>query len=89
MTDATAPLIGSGLSGLQKALPEGKALLARRLVAAGRTPTLVDFDKHGMRLAPDEKVVLQQWLDAGLVTRVAAETRAKDGTVKLDRKSVV
>jgi adenine C2-methylase RlmN of 23S rRNA A2503 and tRNA A37 len=83
MTDATAPLIGSGLSGLQKALPEAKALLARRLVAAGRTPTLVDFDKHGMRLAPDEKVVLQQWLDAGLVTRVAAETRAKDGTVKL------
>lgn len=83
MTDATAPLIGSGLSGLQQALPEAKALLARRLVAAGRTPTLQDFDEHGLRLATDEKGFLQQWLDAGLVTRVAAETRAKDGTVKL------
>ncbi|MBL8734931.1 MAG: hypothetical protein JNL12_00760, partial [Planctomycetes bacterium] len=51
MTDATAPLIGSGLSGLQQALPEAKALLARRLVAAGRTPTLQDFDEHGLRLA--------------------------------------
>ena len=83
MSDATAPLTGSGLSGLRSALPEAKALLARRLVAAGRTPTPFEFDRQGLRLAADEQAILQQWLDQGLVTRVAKESRAADGTVKL------
>jgi 23S rRNA (adenine2503-C2)-methyltransferase len=83
MTDAADTLIGSGLSGLRSAMPEAKALLARRLVAAGRLPTPFDFDKQGLRLAPDEQVVLQRWLDAGLVTKVEQESRSKDGTVKL------
>jgi 23S rRNA (adenine2503-C2)-methyltransferase len=73
----------SGLSGLANALPAAKALLARRLVAAGRTPTPFEFDKQGLRLTADEKVALQGWLDAGLVTTVVRETRARDGTVKL------
>jgi len=73
----------SGLSGLIEALPAAKALLARRLVAAGRTPTTLDFDQHGLRLAPEEQRALEVWLAAGLVTRVATQTRAADGTVKL------
>jgi 23S rRNA (adenine2503-C2)-methyltransferase len=77
------PLAASGLSGLCAALPDKKGLLARRLVAAGRTPTRFDFDKQGLRLSPDEEAALQRWLAAGLVTRVDKETRAKDGTVKL------
>ena len=77
------PLAASGLSGLCAALPDKKGLLARRLVAAGRTPTRFDFDKQGLRLSPDEEAMLQRWLAAGLVTRVDKETRAKDGTVKL------
>jgi 23S rRNA (adenine2503-C2)-methyltransferase len=77
------PLVASGLSGLCAALPDKKGLLARRLVAAGRTPTRFDFDKQGLRLSPDEEAMLQRWLAAGLVTRVDKETRAKDGTVKL------
>jgi 23S rRNA (adenine2503-C2)-methyltransferase len=77
------PLVASGLSGLCAALPDKKGLLARRLVAAGRTPTRFDFDKQGLRLSPDEETLLQRWLAAGLVTRVDKETRAKDGTVKL------
>jgi 23S rRNA (adenine2503-C2)-methyltransferase len=77
------PLVASGLSGLRAALPDKKGLLARRLVAAGRTPTRFDFDKQGLRLSPDEEAALQRWLAAGLVTRVDKETRAKDGTVKL------
>ena len=77
------PLVASGLSGLRAALPDKKGLLARRLVAAGRTPTRFDFDKQGLRLSPDEEAMLQRWLAAGLVTRVDKETRAKDGTVKL------
>ena len=77
------PLVASGLSGLRAALPDKKGLLARRLVAAGRTPTRFDFDKQGLRLSPDEEAMLERWLAAGLVTRVDKETRAKDGTVKL------
>jgi 23S rRNA (adenine2503-C2)-methyltransferase len=83
MSDPAAPLWASGLSGLRSALPEAKALLARRLVAAGRTPTAFDFDKQGLRLAPDEAAVLEHWLAQGLVTRVVRESRATDGTVKL------
>lgn len=83
MTDAAAHVIASGLSGLRGALPEAKAVLARRLVAAGRQPTPYEFDKQGLRLAPDEQVILQRWLDAGLVTTVVQESRSRDGTVKL------
>ena len=77
------PLVASGLSGLCAALPGNKGLLARRLVAAGRTPNRFEFDRKGMRLSPDEEAALARWLAAGLVTRVDKETRAKDGTVKL------
>jgi 23S rRNA (adenine2503-C2)-methyltransferase len=83
MTDAAANVIASGLSGLRGNLPAAKAHLARRLVAAGKTPTPFEFDKQGLRLTAAETAVLQQWLDAGLVTKVVQEARAKDGTVKL------
>ncbi|MFO1077200.1 MAG: radical SAM protein [Planctomycetota bacterium] len=73
----------SGLSGLAGLLPPPKALLARRLVAAGREPTTFDFDKAGLTLAPDEAAALRQWLVDGLSTTVVATTRAKDGTQKL------
>lgn len=76
-------LTASGLSGLANSLPSAKGLLARRLVARGRTPTPADFDKQGLRLAADERQALDAWLAAGLVTRVAQQTRATDGTVKL------
>ena len=72
-----------GLLGLAHALPAGKALVARRIVAAGREPTRADFDKAGLTLTPDEHAALQQWLAAGLSTRVIEETTAGDGTIKL------
>ncbi len=84
--DAPLPadaVVGSGLSGLHGALPPAKALLARRLVAAGRTPNAYEFDRHGLRLAAGEQALLQRWLDAGLVTTVVHQVRARDGTVKL------
>ena len=83
MSDAAPNLIASGLSGVLQALPTQKALLARRIVGAGRTPTPPEFDRRGMRLSANEEAVLQQWLDAGLVTKVVQESRSKDGTVKL------
>ncbi len=83
MSDAPTSVVGSGLSGLAQALPLAKGLLARRLIASGRTPTPYEFDRRGLRLAPGEQTILQQWLDAGLVTRVELETRSRDGTVKL------
>jgi len=73
----------SGLSGLADLLPPPKALLARRLVAAGREPTRAQFDKAGLTLAEDEHDALLSWLDAGLVTEVLEETVARDGTIKL------
>jgi 23S rRNA (adenine2503-C2)-methyltransferase len=76
-------VVASGLSGLQHALPPAKALLARRLVAAGRAVTPFEFDRQGLRLTAGEQAALQHWLDAGLVTTVVRETRARDGTVKL------
>ncbi|HEX5050965.1 MAG TPA: radical SAM protein [Planctomycetota bacterium] len=76
-------LPGSGLSGLAQALPPAKALVARRLVASGRQPTMFEFDKQGLRLSPAELEALQQWLAAGLVTDVVEQVRAQDGTVKL------
>jgi 23S rRNA (adenine2503-C2)-methyltransferase len=83
MSAAVPNLIASGLSGVLQALPTQKALLARRIVGAGRTPTPLEFDRRGMRLSANEEAVLQQWLDAGLVTKVVQESRSKDGTVKL------
>jgi len=73
----------SGLSGLATLLPPPKALLARRIVASGRVPDERQFDKQGLRLSPSEHASLQQWLAAGLTTRVVDEVRAADGTVKL------
>ena len=73
----------SGLSGLATVLPADKALLARRLVAAGREPTAEAFDRGGLTLAPGELEALQAWLANGLVTAVHEETRAADGTIKL------
>jgi len=83
MTDASNTMTRPGLSGLRAALPDDKALLAQRLVAAGRRPTPLDFEARGLRLAPDEQMLLQRWLEAGLVTQVEHESRAQDGTVKL------
>ena len=83
MSAAVPNLIASGLSGVLQALPTQKALLARRIVGAGRTPTPLEFDRRGMRLSASEEAVLQQWLDAGLVTKVVQESRSMDGTVKL------
>ncbi len=83
MSEVSPIVVHSGLSGLAHVLPSAKALLARRLVASGRQPTEFEFDKQGLRLAPAELVMLQQWLAAGLVTTVVEEVRARDGTVKL------
>jgi 23S rRNA (adenine2503-C2)-methyltransferase len=76
-------VLRSGLSGLASILPPEKALLARRVVAAGRTPNEFEFDQKGLRLSAPELQALQQWLDVGLCTRVVEEVRARDGTVKL------
>ncbi|MCA8973724.1 MAG: radical SAM protein [Planctomycetes bacterium] len=76
----TAP---PGLSGLAAALPPGKALVARRLVAAGREPTVADFDKAGLTLTAGELDALRTWLVTGLSTQVVEETTANDGTRKL------
>jgi 23S rRNA (adenine2503-C2)-methyltransferase len=72
-----------GLSGIAAVLPADKALVARRLVAAGRTPDAAAFDKAGLTLAPQELAALQQWVASGLETRVVEETVAEDGTIKL------
>ena len=77
------PVVRSGLSGLATILPPEKALTARRLVAAGKTPNEFEFDKQGQRLSPAEHQALQRWLDAGLCTTVLEQVRARDGTVKL------
>ncbi len=77
------PVAHSGLSGLERMLPPKKAVLARRIVAAGRTPLPPEFDRRGMRLSAPEEAALQQWLDVGLCTKVLEEVRSVDGTVKL------
>lgn len=77
------PTPRSGLSGLAQLLPPAKALLARRIVAAGGTPDAAQFDKQGLRLTAGETEALRQWLATGLATAVAGEVRAADGTVKL------
>jgi len=81
LPDAT--VARSGLSGLANLLPPEKALIARRLVAAGRMPNEFEFDKQGLRLSPSEHEALQRWLAAGLCTTVLDQVRARDGTVKL------
>lgn len=73
----------SGLAGLALQLPLEKALLARRIVAKGRTPEPEEFDRRGKRLSAGEEAALRAWLDVGLCTRVLEEVRANDGTVKL------
>ncbi|MEO6594830.1 MAG: radical SAM protein [Planctomycetota bacterium] len=83
MSATPANVVRSGLSGLAHALPAAKALVARRLIASGRQPTVFEFDKQGLRLSRSEQEALQQWLAAGLVTTVLETVRAQDGTVKL------
>lgn len=83
MTPPPIPVARSGLSGLQQVLPPNKALLARRIVAAGGEPTEAAFDKQGLRLTAGEAQGLREWLAAGLLTTVVDEVRAADGTVKL------
>jgi 23S rRNA (adenine2503-C2)-methyltransferase len=73
----------SGLSGLAHVLPPAKALLARRLIAAGNLPTEAVFDKQGLRLTTGEADALRNWLVEGLATEVVERVRAEDGTVKL------
>ncbi|MCK5941683.1 MAG: 23S rRNA (adenine(2503)-C(2))-methyltransferase RlmN [Planctomycetes bacterium] len=80
---AAAELVGSGLSGLGRVLSREKTLLARRLVAAGRTVTPHEFDRRGFRLSEREWGLVQQWLARGLVTSVVERTEARDGTVKM------
>lgn len=80
---APSPIRHSGLSGLQHVLPPRKALLARRIVAAGRVPDELQFDERGLRLTASEAQALREWLAVGLATRVVDEVRAADGTVKL------
>ncbi len=76
-------IVRSGMSGLQQVLPPKKALLARRIVAAGRVPSEAEFGKQGLRLTAAEAQALGDWLAAGLATTVLEEVRAADGTVKL------
>ena len=83
MNDCSPPTARSGLSGLASLLPPPKALFARRLVAAGRTPTEEAFGRQGMSLSSSEAETLRQWLAAGLCTQVIEEVRSTDGTVKL------
>lgn len=58
-------------------------MLARRLVAAGRLPTPLDFEQRGLRLAAEERRRLEAWLSDGLGTQVVHSSRAADGTTKL------
>ncbi len=78
-----AAVANTGLSGLAAVLPAPKALLARRIVASGRTPNEFEFDRQGLRLSPGEAAALGQWLATGLSTRVLEQVRSEDGTVKL------
>jgi 23S rRNA (adenine2503-C2)-methyltransferase len=73
----------TGLPALDLVLPGGKGALARRLVAAGRTPVAADFDRQGLTLSPGEHEALAGWLAAGLRTRVQEEVQARDGTIRL------
>lgn len=78
-----AALRRSGLSGLERALLPKKALVARRFVAAGKTPTDDDFAARGLMLTADERQRLACWLADGMTTAVVDEVRANDGTVRL------
>jgi 23S rRNA (adenine2503-C2)-methyltransferase len=80
---SSSTIAASGLAGLGLALAAPKAALARRLVAAGRTPDDVEFAQKGLTLSPDEREALAQWLAQGLATTVLERRRATDGTVKL------
>lgn len=82
-SEAPSDLVRSGLSGLGQVLSREKTLVARRLVAAGHTVTPEEFDRRGWRLSDGEWRLVQQWLEQGLVTRVADRTTSRDGTVKL------
>jgi 23S rRNA (adenine2503-C2)-methyltransferase len=79
----TSNLSGSGLSGLGTCLHPQKALVARRLVAAGRPLLDAEFDRQGLRLTAAEREAVQRWQEVGLCTRVLEEVRSQDGTIKL------
>lgn len=83
MNAPSPSVVCSGLSGLQRMLPAGKALLARRIVAAGGIPDEAQFDRQGLRLTAGEAQALRDWLAVGLATTVVEQVRAADGTVKL------
>lgn len=72
-----------GLSGLSSLLSPKKAMLALRLVAAGREPEAPEFERQGLTLSDCEQDLLATWLVDGLATKVSEETHSKDGTIKL------
>ena len=72
-----------GLSGLSSLLSKKKAMLALRLVAAGKDPETAEFDRQGLTLSESEEDMLAMWLSDGLATSVCEETRSSDGTIKL------
>jgi 23S rRNA (adenine2503-C2)-methyltransferase len=75
--------VSSGLSQLDELLPAAKARKARLWVCRGLLPEPEWFDRHGLSLSHDEAARLQQWLEHGLVTRLAEEVRSSDGTLRL------
>lgn len=60
-----------------------KAMLAMRLVAAGKAPEASEFERQGLTLSEAESDLLTTWLASGLATKVREETRSLDGTIKL------
>lgn len=72
-----------GLSRLSLLLSPKKALLAVRIVAAGKVPQAAEFDRQGLTLSESEEDMLTMWLADGLATKVCEETHSKDGTIKL------
>ena len=60
-----------------------KAMLAMRLVAAGKAPEVREFERQGLTLSEAESDLLATWLVSGLATKVREETRSLDGTIKL------
>lgn len=72
-----------GLSQLSSLLSPKKAMLAMRLVAAGKVPEVAEFERQGLTLSASEQDTLASWLRSGLATKVVGQTHAQDGTIKL------
>ena len=60
-----------------------KAMLALRLVAAGKEPEPTEFRRQGLTLSESEQDMLAMWLDNGLATKVSEQAHSQDGTIKL------